>query len=273
MFAIRDDVAVDWADALLGFMTPLLLAACTITLLLTNATLSAHRLSWFNKVVGRFRQFRIMDAEHGVALYKKNQFGAGQVDFNLMSFWLIFIPGVILFVTYIHNSLKSARDPESLHDGVTVRQHEVEYISYTAGWVGAVLMSFFLIPVSRHSVLLVAMNWSPVHALRIHIWAGYVAFFFIFLHAIMMVGVWFKWAPGAIYEEFIPPKHCWTGTYPEESRCGWQFYNFTGVLAMIFLTILWFSSFEWFRRKWYRMFYILQCRIRYAYNGVLDMAL
>jgi predicted ferric reductase len=101
------------------------------------------------------------------------------------------------------------------------------------------------------------MNWSPVHALRIHIWAGYVSFFLIFLHAIMIVGVWFKWAPGAIYEEFIPPKECWSGMYPKESRCKWQFYNFTGTIAMIFFTIIWLSSFHWFRRKWYRLFYII----------------
>jgi hypothetical protein len=73
----------------------------------------------------------------------------------------------------------------------------------------------------------------------------------------MMVGVWFKWAPGAIYEEMVPSKECWTGAYTEESRCMWKFYNFTGVTAMIFYTILWASSFNWFRRKWYRLFYIL----------------
>ena len=255
--AIKDETALDWSTSLLGFITPLLLVASISTLLLTNAPLPASRLSWLNKLFANVRRFRIMDAEHGVAIQKKNQFGVGQPDFNLMSIWLILIPGMLLFCTYIHHTLEHARDPETLPEGVTAKQRSVEYVSYTAGWAGTVLLSFFLIPVSRHSVLLVAMNWSPVHALRVHIWAGYVAFFLIFIHAILIVGVWFKWAPGAIYEEIFPPKDCWSGEYTEESRCSWKFYNFTGVIAMIFYTILWASSFNWFRRKWYRLFYIL----------------
>ena len=238
-------------------MTPLLLVASISTLLLTNAPLPARRLSWVNKIFAHVRRFRIMDAEHGVAIQKKNQFGVGHPDFNLMSIWLILIPGTLLFCTYIHHTLHHARDPEKLPEGVTVRQRSVEYVSYTAGWAGSVILSFFLIPVSRHSVLLVAMNWSPVHALRIHIWAGYFAFFFIFLHSIMIVGVWFKWAPGAMYKEFIPQKDCWSGTVAEESPCSYQYFNFTGLIAMIFYIILWASSFNWFRRKWYRLFYIL----------------
>lgn len=195
------------------------------------------------------------DAEYGVAIHKKNQFGVGQPDFNLMSFWLVFLPGLFLFATSVNQSLHHASHAADETHGYT--QRAVEYVSYLAGWVGTLLISFFLIPVTRHSVLLVAMNWSPVHALRIHVWAGYLAFFFIFLHGIMIVGVWFKWAPGPVYEEIFPPKECWTGTNTAESRCGGKFYNFTGLVAFTFMAVLWASSFNWFRRKWYRMFYIL----------------
>ena len=194
-----------------------------------------------------------MDAEFGVALYRKNQFGVGQPDFNLLSFWLIFVPFMVLFATFTNRYLAFAVDEM----GVRVTEDAVLYVSIAAGLAGTLCLSFFLIPVSRHSILLVAMNWSPVHALRIHIWAGYLAYFFFFLHGIMIVGMWFKWAPGAVYEEFIPPKECWSGVLPEESRCSWQWYNLTGVTAFFFYTVLWISSFNWFRRKWYRLFYIL----------------
>jgi predicted ferric reductase len=236
-------------------MTPLLLVATLATVLLTSEPLPTWRLSWVNKIFGCLRRFRIEDAEHGVAIYKKNQFGVGQPNFNLMAFWLVFLPGIALFVTSIHQNVKYAK--ENAGDEESYTQLAVEFISYTAGWVGTILLSFFLIPVTRHSVLLVAMNWSPIHALRIHIWAGYLSFFFIFLHGVMIVGVWFKWAPGQVYEEVIPPKECWTGTYTRESRCSWKYYNFTGMMAFIFFAVLWVSSFEWFRRKWYHLFYML----------------
>ena len=234
-------------------MTPVLLAASIVTLLLTSTILPARRLSWVNTLFNKLRGFRIMDAEHGAAIYRKNQFGVGQPDFNLMSFWLIFMPFMVYFATTIKPYLAYAVDDV----GNRVTETAVLYVSIAAGIAGTLCLSFFLIPVSRHSVLLVAMNWSPVHALRIHIWAGYLAYSFFFLHGIMIVGMWFKWAPGAVYEEFIPPKECWSGVLPEESRCSWQWYNLTGLIAFIFYTVLWVSSFNWFRRKWYRLFYIL----------------
>ena len=234
-------------------MTPVLLAASISTLLLTSTVLPASRLSWVNKCVGKLRRFRIMDAEYGAAIYKKNQFGVGQPDFNLMSFWLIFMPFMVYFFSTIKPYMAYAVDEA----GARVTETAVLYVSIIAGIAGTLCLSFFLVPVSRHSVLLVAMNWSPVHALRIHIWAGYLAYSFFFLHGIMIVAMWFKWAPGAVYEEFIPPKECWSGVIPEESRCAWQWYNLTGLVAFLFYTVLWLSSFNWFRRKWYRLFYIL----------------
>ena len=250
---MKDEEALSWGTDLLGFMTPVLLAASISTLLLTSTVLPASRLSWVNKCVGKLRRFRIMDAEYGAAIYKKNQFGVGQPDFNLMSFWLIFMPFMVYFFSTIKPYMAYAVDEA----GARVTETAVLYVSIIAGIAGTLCLSFFLVPVSRHSVLLVAMNWSPVHALRIHIWAGYLAYSFFFLHGIMIVAMWFKWAPGAVYEEFIPPKECWSGVIPEESRCAWQWYNLTGVVAFLFYTVLWLSSFNWFRRKWYRLFYIL----------------
>jgi predicted ferric reductase len=253
--AFDDGTVLKWSERLVGFMTPLLLAASLSSLLLTNVPLPAWRLSWVNKAFARIRRFRIEDAEHGVAIHKKNQFAVGQPNFNLMAFWLVFLPGIVLFTTDIHQKLQKAEDRAD--EDTSETQLAVEYISYHAGWTGTIVLSFFLIPVTRHSILLAAMNWSPVHALRIHVWAGYLAFSLISLHGIMMVAVWFKWAPGPIYQEFIPPKDCWTGTFSKGSYCEWQFYNFTGLIAFIFFAVLWVSSFEWFRRKWYRLFYIL----------------
>jgi predicted ferric reductase len=250
---VKDEEALAWKTDLLGFMTPVILTASISTLLLTSATLPARRLSWVNKSFSNLRRFRIMDAEYGAAIYKKNQFGVGQADFNLMSFWLIFIPIMVYFATTIKPNLGYAVDEM----GTRVTETAVLYVSIAAGIAGTLCLSFFLIPVSRHSVLLVAMNWSPVHALRIHVWAGYLAYSFFFLHGIMIVGMWFKWAPGTVYEEFIPPNECWSGQLPEESRCSWQWYNLTGLIAFIFYTVLWASSFNWFRRKWYRLFYML----------------
>jgi predicted ferric reductase len=235
-------------------MTPVLLAASICTLLLTSAVLPARRLTWVNEFFRKLVRFRIMDAEHGVAINKKNQFGVGQPNFDLMSFWLIAIPTTFYFA---FNTWTWIRVYAVDENGARVTEDAVLNASVAAAIAGTICLSFFLIPVSRHSVLLVAMNWSPVHALRIHIWAGYLAYAFFFLHGITIVGMWFKWSPGKVYEEFIPPKECWRGVVSEESRCLWKLYNLTGLVAFVFYTVLWVSSFNWFRRKHYRLFYIL----------------
>jgi predicted ferric reductase len=112
------------------------------------------------------------------------------------------------------------------------------------------------------------MGWSPVHALRIHIWAGHLSFLFVFIHALTMFIVFFQ-DPIPVYQQFIPPASCWAWdaknmTIPYEEihgdihyDCFWQWFNLTGLVAMIIFTGLWVSSLHWFRRRNYRVFYLL----------------
>jgi predicted ferric reductase len=119
-----------------------------------------------------------------------------------------------------------------------------------------------------------------------HIWAGHVCFFFVFVHALTMFIVFFM-DPFPIYQQFIPPKECWAwnamnveeeavtvdgnetsaanqtdsrmldGSTEVELTCNWQWYNLTGIVAMIIFTVLWVSSLHWFRRRNYRLFYLM----------------
>jgi predicted ferric reductase len=240
----------------IGLLVPYLFAASLCTLLITNAPLPGTKISWVNRFFAAIRAFKINDAEYGAALTKKNQFGVGEANFNLMAIWLVFIPTFVQFFGYLPITLEYARDG-AREEGQSVLKGSMESTSYYFGWVGVFALCFFLIPVTRHSILLVAMNWSPVHALRLHIWAGYIAFVCETMHGLILVVVWFMYTEGPIYREFIPPVSCWTGTFPEGSLCSHQIYNFTGIVAYIFYVVVWGSSLHWFRRKWYRMFYLL----------------
>lgn len=50
-----DDAVVDWSSILIGLAAPPVLASCVCSLLLTNHSLQAWRLSWFNKIAVRLR--------------------------------------------------------------------------------------------------------------------------------------------------------------------------------------------------------------------------
>jgi hypothetical protein len=143
-------------------------------------------------------------------------------------------------------------------------------VSYLASWIGIFAFLWFLIPVARHSALLVVLGWSPGHALCFHIWVGRVSFLFVSIHALTMFIVWFQ-DPIPVYQPLIPPAfmlgvrrqkyHFLLAEEQEDNEihfdCFWRWYNLTGLILMIIFTGLWVSSLHWFRRRRYRVFYLL----------------
>jgi len=202
---------------------------------------------------------------HDLASRKENQFGRGEPNFNAMAIFLAFIPMIYLFSTGLPNwfSYIPIEVEEGYLDPGDVLKTKIEWASYLFGWVACVCLIFFLIPVTRHSVLLAAMGWSPIHALRIHIWFGYLCYTFLMIHGIMLVPVWFVFYDYPIYKQFIPHPKCWTWTWTDETSediqpgCSHVYYNLTGILAALAFTVLWGSSLNWVRRRNYRLFYIL----------------
>jgi predicted ferric reductase len=255
-----DHQVVDWGSMLCGVLGPLLLASSASALLLTNHKLPTWRLRWIQKTLSSLRSHRNEVAKYGhdIAM-KKNQFGRGEANFNFIAIWLIVIPMIVGVFAYIPSSIKYA-DERAAEEGLSSMQLRIEYISYLFGWGSTMCLVFFLIPVTRHSILLAAMGWSPILALRIHIWSGYLAFIYMFLHGIMLVPVWFIYYDYPVWQQIIPNNECWTW---KESNvdivpsCTHVFYNWTGIVAAIFFFVLWGSSLHWFRRRNYRMFYLL----------------
>jgi predicted ferric reductase len=287
-----DEYVLDWAASLIGFIAPTLIASSVAALFLTSAKLPSWRFSWFNKFFALLRGFgpscfsrlraKVLtcfrglssDADYGHDVTKKNQFAIGEPNFNVMAMWVA-LPVMLSVVAYLPASLTYIEEEEAAeHPEENITKLNLTGVSYLHGWGAALAMAWFLIPVARHSVLLVAMGWSPVHALRLHIWLGYLTFIFVVVHAGLLFIVWFGYDDIPVYEQFIPPKSCWSpnaqnehmhddeanateATIEEENNCSHQFYNLTGLIAFLFLLDLWGSSLNWVRRRNYRMFYIL----------------
>ncbi len=249
--------AKDWASNLVGFLGPTVLLTCICALLLTDSKLPTWKLSWVNKLFAKIRRHRTSDADYGHDITKKNQFAIGDTDFNFQSMWLIVIPMIVGCFGYIPVSVNYA-DMAAEEEGKNAMLLRWEATSYLFGWASVMCLVWFLIPVSRHSVLLVAMGWSPIHALRIHIWAGYLSFIYMFLHGIILVGVWFTYYDYPVWQQIIPAKQCWTW-HPDnneiEPPCDHVYWNLTGIVAAIFFIVLWGTSLNWVRRRNYRLFY------------------
>lgn len=286
---INDPVAKEWAFHLSAFMVPIFIAAGIAYLLIDNKTLSVKTWSWVTNPIASIRSFPMASAEEGRQIYKKNQFLKGDWNFDVLSFLLIWLPMFVSFFWYLPVSMNYVDEEAQANDWdyKRVTRERTFSISMLTGWQGVFALTWFLIPVARHSVLLVAMGWSPVQALRLHIWSGHISFFFVFLHTITMIMVWFM-DTVPVTESIFPPASCWawnahnndeehdhrklqeasgnstnsTEVPMEESEafipdCNYQWFNLTGILAMAMFTVLWVSSIQWFRRKNYKLFYLM----------------
>ena len=257
---------------LAGFVTPTMIASCVCALLLTSHKLPAStRLSWTRKTLASLRQHPLVttavattnDAEYGhdLSLKKVNQFGRGEPDFNVMSWWLVIIPTGFGMLCYIPLSFKWAQEEVLEDPDKNEIKERIKNISDMFGWQSILCLTFYLIPVTRHSVLLAAMGWSPIHALRIHIWTGYISFVFMLLHGILYVFVWVLYEDYPVWQQIVPNRQCWTIDRKDadhiEPRCNRVFDNWTGIVAAVFYIALWGSSLNWVRRRNYRLFYIL----------------
>jgi predicted ferric reductase len=253
---VNDSEALAWSSTLFGLVAPLLAATCVSTLFLTNAPLPAPKTSWINRFFAAVRSFRAEDAKYGVALSKKNQFGLGEPNYTMIAAWLVAIPNLVLFIIWVYRTPEQATGFDFM-EAEDLRRRSIKRISNLSAIMGVYALAFFLIPVTRHSVLLVAMNWSPVHALRIHIWAGYTSFLFVTLHSVLHLVLWIRRSSQIpIHTQLIPSLHCWTSEFSADSACHRQIYNLTGMIAYLCFVILWATSLHWFRRKWYRVFYL-----------------
>ena len=110
-----------------------------------------------------------------------NQFFVGDINMNYMAVFLCLLPAIAYFVENIRVRVIDTRK---------TGWEALESISIYFGFSALVSLALFLIPVARHSVLVAAMGWSPVHAIRIHILSGYFAFWLSMIHGLSYVPLW-----------------------------------------------------------------------------------
>ncbi|KAG7363891.1 ferric reductase like transmembrane component [Nitzschia inconspicua] len=244
------------AARILAFGPPILFSSTLCYIFMTSTALPVQRISWIVNLANSFRKFQQLPAAtEGRQLAVKNQFLVGESNFDHIAVCLIVIPCVVWFLGTMGREINTAED-------LTI-EGTVNFVASAAGVVGGYAMSLFLIPVSRHSILLVAMGWSPVNALRLHIWAGYTSFFFLAIHTILYVFKWFLYYDEPVWDQIKPNSTCWGWNQPNsmtltEHRvsCRRNWYNLTGILIAVLFLVLLATSLNWFRRQWYRVFYL-----------------
>jgi len=163
---------------------------------------------------------------------------------------IVIIPCFTYFVTKILGHLL---DFKSAGKGIN---HEK--LANDFGKLGSAAFSFLLIPVSKHSSLLAALNLGEVHMIRLHIAAGCVVLFGGIFHGLYYTYIWIE-LKGYNYQDVFPMKQCWSGLWARDynNDCHEKLVNLLGIICGISLVMLGASSLYWVRRKFYRVFYVL----------------
>mmetsp|Transcript_33416 Transcript_33416/g.67439 ORF Transcript_33416/g.67439 Transcript_33416/m.67439 type:complete len:793 (-) Transcript_33416:247-2625(-) len=175
-------------------------------------------------------------------------------NFDMVSFIFVVIPCLIYFVSGIYRHLYG-------HD--LSREKQIKEVSNAGGQMAMIALSFFLVPVARHSVLLDLMGWQQEKAIRIHIWSGRMCILGVSFHGLGHMLRWYVINEKVIYM-LLPETGCWRYHNEEyettkctSCNCYDLFRNFTGLVAFVSLLVIGFSSLCYIRRARYKTFYTL----------------
>jgi predicted ferric reductase len=182
---------------------------------------------------------------------------SGDVNFNRLSFLFILVPLSI----YLLASIKRHLYGQDLSYNDTVME-----VGNSFAMVALVAFSYFLIPVARHSAILKLLNWTPVAAVRLHIWSGRIIIVGVLMHGTMHMYRWVGIAGENLLSMILPPAPCWTFGDTEfrptcndsdsDCSCYDHFRNLTGVLAAVGLVVIAITAVGYVRRNHYRVFYM-----------------
>lgn len=176
------------------------------------------------------------------------------------------------------------------------RWNLIHHISNCSAIVGLIAFSHLLIPVSKHSPLILLLNWTPQEAMVMHKYTGRLTICGIVIHGLghFMHAYWRWWSlfvdgyritaesktqnrnrmEKSVWKGFIPPMECWQQKFRSNSSTQLDFgpgcinndvacscldfwINFTGLLGLIATLILLVGSLNHIRRYHYKVFYIV----------------
>ena len=160
--------------------------------------------------------------------------------------WLLIVIPCTIFVTKRMHTHWLDLEGKKLH----------KELANDFGKLSAAAMSFFLIPVSKHSILLQAVGIPSIHATRLHVWAGCVALFGGIAHGVYYCIIWWvnREPDRSLVHHILPlDSDCWQKNY--DSSCHKKFVNTLGLLCGGAFLALGLTSLWWIRRNYYKLFY------------------
>lgn len=175
-------------------------------------------------------------------LLRSSRARAGDANIQRLSIVFILIPCSVYVTTLVIHHLKDAQNSKTHAN-----------LANDFGKLSVMAMSYFLVPVSRHSILLKCLRINPSHAVQLHIFAAYIALFGGLMHGLYWIWIWI-FVKNETMATILPLGKCWS--WDEDGDCHGRFVNLFGIFAGTCFVLLGLTSMRWVRRNHYRVFYV-----------------
>lgn len=126
-----------------------------------------------------------------------------------------------------------------MHMGDKIWQTKFRSVSLRLGYVGNICWALLFFPVTRGSSLLPLVGLTSESSIKYHIWLGHLSNILFLVHT---VGFVIYWAMTDQMAEMLDWSKTWVS-------------NVAGVIAIVIAIPMWVTSFPYFRRKMFEVFY------------------
>ena len=176
-------------------------------------------------------------------------------NMDWLAFWIIACPLILYVSAGIGRNLTGTNADTS---------YQIMKIGNCFGKMALLAMAIILVPITTHNPLLALWGIPPIDAVRLHVWCGRIIVIGSLLHGVFHMIRWTYYQKESFWNMFLPPTQCWlagNSVYEptcrfadSECTCYHHFRNFTGVLAVVGMLVMFLSSLHSIRRLSYAVF-------------------
>ncbi|KAF8097132.1 hypothetical protein N665_0294s0034 [Sinapis alba] len=125
------------------------------------------------------------------------------------------------------------------HDNAELWMAKFRAFGLRIGYVGHYCWAFLFFPVTRASTILPLVGLTSESSIKYHIWLGHISNFLFLVHTVVFLIYW------AMTNQLMDT-FAWNPTYVP---------NLAGTIAMVIGIVMWVTSFPYYRRKKFEIFF------------------
>jgi len=252
---------------ILVFALPILIAGAVAAIAVKQSGVSTSGGAVYSDKHLVRQQHRIPSLPHScpqwvhqcLMIFYKGGHMLGDVDRKNVLIIFVIVPLTFFIFNFIQRHMEHL---VGMEDEDEIKNKKLMEQANAFGFGALVSLNLQLLPVARYSPLLKLVGWNETRALFFHVWIGRMVVWFSLIHGGMHSYRWVAVRHEPLWNMITIPSGCWgdwdhyepSCNYGTDCSCYDHFRNMTGYWAGLSLLVIFFSSLNSFRRKFYTIF-------------------